>query len=729
MTGPRGPALRGLCAAAAGCSFVVGVGAADLTAPATPVQPVSDVYHGVTVVDPYRWMEDMAAPPFRDWLKEQDRHARSVLATIPGRDALRKHIAELAEATTSVSEVERVRGRLFFLKSEPGHDQPRLFVRDEATGAERLLLDPLAVPGEPGRFSIDFLTPSPDGRFVAIGLSQGGAEQRVLRVLRVRDRRLMGERIERSALNEGVSWLADARAFFYNRQPAPDAAGQVERYTKSAVYLHRLGAPSERDEPVFGWGVNPSRSFEVADLPYVFTRTGSPWLLAAVLHGDAAERSFFVVRRSALHGAATPWRRIVGPADGVVQAYLADRSVYAISHKNASGRELWRLDPARPLAAPQVVLGGAPIVLRTARVSRRAVYVEGLDGGVGRLLRVPLGGGPATTVALPFEGSLQELAASERDDRLLLKLEGWSAPARWLASSAGAAPAALNLQPLPALDASWVESRRVLVKSHDGAMVPLSILAKKGLALEGDNPTILTGYGAYGISLEPRFSALRLAWLERGGVIAVAHVRGGGEFGEDWHRAGWILTKQNTVSDFIACAEYLIAERYTRPARLAGTGGSAGGITIGGAITQRPELFAAAQSAVGVSDMLRMELTPNGAPNIAEFGTVAKAEQFRAMFDLSPYHRVKDGTAYPGVIVTTGANDPRVDAWMPAKMAARLQAATSSAKPVLLRVDFEGGHGIGSGRAQWVDETADVWSFFLWQFGEPGFQAAQGPVR
>ncbi|MFG5408729.1 prolyl oligopeptidase family serine peptidase [Piscinibacter sakaiensis] len=255
----------------------------------------------------------------------------------------------------------------------------------------------------------------------------------------------------------------------------------------------------------------------------------------------------------------------------------------------------------------------------------------------------------------------------------------------------------------------------------------MSLLLPRGLTAEqarrdGGRPTVVTGYGAYGISLEPRFSPTRLAWIERGGLAAVCHVRGGGELGEDWHRGGYIETKQNTIGDFIACAEWLVDQGWASPRTLAGTGGSAGGITIGGAITQRPELFAAAQSAVGVSDMLRMELTPNGAPNIAEFGTVTNPAHFRAMFAISPYHRIRDGVAYPAVIVTTGANDPRVDAWMPGKLAARLQAANPNGKPVLLRVDFDGGHGMGSSVTQQLDETADVWSFFLWQMGDPAFQ-------
>ncbi|MFL6664909.1 MAG: prolyl oligopeptidase family serine peptidase, partial [Rhizobacter sp.] len=277
-----------------------------------------------------------------------------------------------------------------------------------------------------------------------------------------------------------------------------------------------------------------------------------------------------------------------------------------------------------------------------------------------------------------------------------------------------------------ALDSSGFEARRVMVPAADGTPVPLTILLRRDLALDGSHPAVITGYGAYGISMEPRFSPRRLAWLERGGVLAVAHVRGGGEFGADWHNAGRVVkgTKQNTIGDFIACAEYLVTAGYTSRGKLAGTGGSAGGITIGGAITQRPDLFVAAQSAVGLSDMLRSELTPNGPPNIFEFGTVRNPEHFRTMWAVSPYHHVEDGVAYPAVIVTTGANDPRVDAWEPGKMAARLQAATSSGRPVILRVDFDAGHGVGSTKSQLVAQDADVWSFFLWQMGEPAFPPA-----
>ncbi len=696
--------------------------AGDASAPATKVSPVTDTYHGTAVVDPYRWMEDMESADFKDWIKTQAGHADKVLAQIPGRDGLRQRLTALSsEVGETVFSLQSQAGRLFYMKQEPGRDQPRLFVRTGAQGPQRMLLDPTDLPGEPGPHSIDFFTPSPDGRWIALGLSKGGSEDSVLRVLKVADGSFGPERITRAGLNDHIAWLPDNRRFFYNRLPGPDAQGKQERYTKSAVWLHTLGQPEQRDTPVFGWGVSAERSFEIPDLPYVRTAAGSPWLLADVLHGDAAEHSYFVARVADLNGPATPWRRLIAPADGVTQAVLGGQQVFALSQQRASRRELLRHDLARAGSAPKTVLPAGDTVLRNLEVGPDSLYVEGLDGGVSRLLQVPLrGAGAAKAVDLPLAGTLREIVPHRGG--AWLRLEGWAQPAAWWDLAPGQPARASSLQLPSMLDTSGIEVRRVMVRSPDGTMVPLSILHRKGLALDGERPTILSGYGAYGISMEPRFNAQRLAWLERGGVMAVAHVRGGGEFGADWHRGGWILTKQNTVTDFIACAEYLIAQRYTRSAKLAGIGGSAGGITIGGSITQRPELFGVAQIAVGVSDMLRMELTPNGAPNVAEFGTVQNPEHFKAMVALSPYHRVTDGSKYPAVIVTTGANDPRVDAWMPGKMAARLQAATASGKPVLLRVDFAGGHGMGSGRAQRISETADVWSFFLWQMGEAGFQ-------
>jgi prolyl oligopeptidase len=270
-------------------------------------------------------------------------------------------------------------------------------------------------------------------------------------------------------------------------------------------------------------------------------------------------------------------------------------------------------------------------------------------------------------------------------------------------------------------DVEGYESVEVQVPSHDGVLIPLSILHKKGIALDGSHPTLVNGYGAYGMTMSVHFNPTNLAWLERGGVLAYAHVRGGGEFGKDWHRAGQKSTKPNTWKDFIACCEYLVQKGYTSPAKLAGVGGSAGGILIGRAVTERPDLFAAAILQVGCLDMLRMETTTNGVPNIPEFGTVTSKEGFDGLLAMSAYAHVVDGTKYPAVLLLHGINDPRVEPWMSAKMTARLQAATASGKPILFRVDYDAGHGIGSTREQHQQQLADQWAFLLWQMGENGF--------
>ena len=700
--------------------------------PLTPATPVTDTYFGKQVDDPYRWMENMKSEVFRSWAREQADYADAVLSAIPARDRLKARLAELSNAAENIGAIETAGNRLFYLKTEPGRNGRRLFVRDLKSGGERMLIDPDAVTFDGGgggaHHAIDFYTPSPDGNLLAVGMSRGGSEDSVLRILDVAAGTWLDDAIDGAGLNDqGIGWRPNGRSFFYNRLPPADKDGRRERYNKSAVYEHAIGQPAGKDRAIFGYGVTLKRHFAVPDLPYVMTSPDSTHALAVVLHGDAVDRSYYIAPLSAVNGPDTPWRKIAGPADGIADAYLHGNELFLQSHRNAPRYQLLRIDLAKPdLARAKTVLAPGDAVLRDVAVAQDALYVRMLDGGVSRLRRIPYDGKPAVQVALPFDGTILEMVTHPQQPGATIKLESWTESPRIFTVDAATAQVADSglLRPSPVSFAD-ITSTRVMVRSHDGVQVPLSLVYRKNLKRDGGNPAILSGYGAYGISMEPRFVPNRLAWLERGGIIAVAHVRGGGEFGEEWHMGAHILNKANTIRDFIACADYLVQQRYTSPPKLAGTGGSAGGITIGGAITERPELFAAVHSAVGLTDMLRMELTPNGPPNIAEFGTVTRQDQFEAMLAVSPYHRVRFGTAYPGTIVTTGMNDPRVEAWLPAKFAARLQSATSSGKPVLLRIDYDAGHGMGSTKAQTVAETADVWSFFLWQMGDPEFQPAQ----
>jgi prolyl oligopeptidase len=403
-------------------------------------------------------------------------------------------------------------------------------------------------------------------------------------------------------------------------------------------------------------------------------------------------------------------------------------NIYALSHRDAMPFKLVRTSASKPdLAHAEVIIPETEAVLTALVMAKDGVYVQTLEGGVGRVLRIPHGrAATAERVALPFDGAISYLWADARAPGVMAMLTSWTRPPLlYDYDPARRKPdheMRLSFGGGTEANMSGYESVEVKAKSYDGALVPLSIVHRKGLLLDGSHPALIEGYGSYGITKDPHFLAMTLPWLEHGGVYAVAHARGGGEYGEGWHAAGKMQTKPNTFRDGIACAQYLIERGYTSPKKLAVTGTSAGGIFAGGAITERPDLFGAALIRVGVSDMLRNETTEGGPANIMEFGTVKTPEGFKGLLAMSPYHRVKDGAAYPAVLLTTGTNDPRVTSWEPAKMAARLQAASSSGKPILLRVDYDAGHGIGSTRTQGVQEWADDFAFLLWQLGERDFQ-------
>ncbi|MGQ5522599.1 prolyl oligopeptidase family serine peptidase [Chitinimonas sp. PSY-7] len=708
------PTLLSLC-------LVLVANAAPLAAPpATPMKPVQENYFGTTVSDPYRWLEDMQSSEWKSWLKLQADYAEGILARIPGRTKLQARLQELVDAATSVAGVEQAAGRSFYLKSEPGKNGRRLYMRN-AQGVESLLLDPDSLGTGGAHYAIDWYSPSPDGRLIAVGVSQGGSEDSELRLLDLQTGKWLEEKIDRAGLNHQLGWLPDGKAFFYNRLPSAEADGQRERYNKSAVYLHRVGNAIEHDVTVLGWQVDSDRTFEIADIPYVSVAKGASYALATVLHGDATAKSYYIAPLEQISGPATPWRRIVSPVDQVTDVVQHGEKLYLLSTLNAPRGKVLELDPNRTaVAKAKVLLPQAGGVIRHVQPVADGLYVKRSEGGVDELLKVGYVG-KTKVLKLPVKGTLRELSADVESHSALFKLEDLTTSPQYY-SFDGKVLTGTSLMSPSTVSFSDAVSERVMVKSHDGVLVPMTILMPRGMKRNGNNPAIVWGYGAYGMTMEARFNPQNKAWLEQGGLMATCHVRGGGEYGEAWHRAGYIQTKANTALDLIACADYLVKHGYSSPAKLAGKGRSAGGITIGGAITARPDLFVAANSAVGISDMLRMEFTPNGPPNIAEFGTVTREGDFHAMLTNSPYHRIKDGVAYPAMIVTTGANDPRVDAWMPAKLVARLQAASSSEQPVILRVDYDGGHGMGSTKAQQVAETADVWGFFLWRMGVPGFQ-------
>ena len=445
---------------------------------------------------------------------------------------------------------------------------------------------------------------------------------------------------------------------------------------------------------------------------------------------------FYVAQMASILAGRAQWKRVFQPEDQVSSRRfdVFGSYLYGVSYSSSSrGKVVRRAVGGGTETAMDIVYEPAEGIITEISAARDGLYTLVRDGAISRLWRLPYEQPRAVEeIRLPLAGSGIFIAGDQRIPGVLLILGSWSAAPRTYAYDPDKRRFRdTRLQEYPPMPVE-INSTVALVRSHDRTSVQVSIAYRAGLKLDGSHPALLWGYGAYGTEggtpgpfIDPR----SIAWLEHGGIIAVAHIRGGGEYGEDWHRAGMKATKPNSWLDLIACAEYLIQQKYTSRERLGVTGQSAGGVVIGRAITARPDLFAAAISEVGMSEMLRFELTPNGPGNVAEFGSVKIAEEFRSLYEMSPYHHVKEGAAYPAVMLTAGINDKRVVAWQPAKLAARLQAATSSGRPILLRVDFEAGHGIGSSKAQAQELLADEYAFLLWQFGDPDFQpvpAGQG---
>jgi len=706
---------------------LLAVATAPLSAQAPPpvarAKDVVDTLYGTVVHDPYRWMEAPDNPQLLEWMKAQSWYTRRVLDAIPGHSALQERLDSLSNAGIALYNVSLAPRLVLYEKLLPGDDVAKLYVRDGMAGEERLLVDPQRSAKQGTHNSLDYFAPSLDGKYVAYGISSGGSEASVLHIVEVATGRVVADSIDRAQFGP-PAWLPDGRSFLYNRlQKLSADAPPTAKYENSKIFRHTLGTSPEADRAEIGVDVNALVPVSATEGPFASMSAGSLYVVAVVTQFVRNEVQLYAEPVAQLRGGATPWRKIADFDDEVTGFAVHGDDIFLLTHKDAPRFRIVRTSLSRPdLAHAKEVVPTSEAVITNLGAAKDALYVQQLDGGIARIVRVPYGANPRQ-VRLPFDGSIGELVTDPRESGALLKLSSWTKSQLWYRFDPVTSKVTdTKLRPPSPVDYSEITSEEVKAPSADGTLIPLSIIYKKGLEKDGSHPTLLSGYGAYGVTQDPAFSPLLLAWLERGGVYAVAHVRGGGEYGEEWHQAGQKLTKQNTISDFVACAEYLIQQGYTSPSHLSGEGRSAGGILIGGAITQRPELFAAALNEVGASDMVRMELTPNGPTNTPEFGSVATEDGFKGLYAMSAYHHVKDGTVYPAVLLNTGLNDPRVAPWQVAKMAARLQAATSGSRPTLLLVDSDAGHGIGSTRSQAIALLADQWSFLFWQLGQPEFQ-------
>ncbi|MGH8674582.1 MAG: prolyl oligopeptidase family serine peptidase, partial [Burkholderiales bacterium] len=527
---------------------------------------------------------------------------------------------------------------------------------------------------------INYFYPSTDGKHVAFGVSAAGSEDASIYVIETASRKRIGKPIDR-AQYPGISWRPDGKSFFFLRQQKLEPGmPATERYQNSRLWLHRLGHDAERDTLILGPGVSPRVDVPRTDFPYVIAIPGSRHAVAAVYAGVQREIVLYTAPLASVGNPGTPWVKICERADKVTDFAVKGDDLYLLTHAKSPRYSIVRTTLSKPdVKKAATVVPASGQVLFEIGAARDGLYFESRDGAVKRLKRLSWGARDATEIKLPLEGAASLMSVSPVMHGALVSLAAWTRAREIYAVDAQGKAVNTKLQPLGKYDApDGLVTTEVKVRSHDGAMVPLSIIHRSDTKLDGSNPALLYGYGAYGITEEPRFGPTRLAWFEKGGVYAVANVRGSGVYGEDWYKAGYKATKPNTWKDLIACAEYLIAQKYTSRSRLGILGGSAGGILVGRAMTERPDLFAAVIPDVGLLDAVRAETTANGIPNIPEFGTVKKEDEFRALLAMSSYHHVKQGTPYPAVLLVHGVNDPRVDVWHSSKMAARLLAATTS---------------------------------------------------
>ncbi len=707
---------------------------AQTTLPTAPVRNVTETYHGTKIDDPYRYFENKADPEVAKWMKAHSDHAHATLSRIPGRDALLDKMMQYDSAASDrVAQVTRVPGELYFVERRSAtENQFKLYLRQGLKGADKLLVDPEALEKKTGKpHAINWYLPSPDGALVAYGLSAQGSEAAVLHLLDTRSGKPVGQPITRADFG-GVDWSPDGKTLIFNRLRAPRAGDKAtDKYQHSQVLMLRPGERVGAASAVFGTAVRGVK-IGAAEIPFVSTSHDGQWAFGFVINGTQRELGLYVAPQASVLAGKPAWKRVLDTSDAVTNLAYFDNTLYLVTHKGAPRSQVLSIKLKSPdLQNAEVVMPASERVVVNVVTAADALYVETRDGNVKRLFKRPHGAsGAPVEVKLPLEGSFElsgegVSAANPKLPGVLIALQSWNSANQYYQVAADGSVSNTGLQPAGPYDSpTGIVTTEVKVKSHDGALVPMSIIHREGVKLDGSNPTILYGYASYGITEEPFYSVSRLAWLDVGGVYAIANPRGSSVYGEEWYRGGFQATKPNTWKDFIACAEYLVAQKYTQPAKLGILGGSAGGILVGRAMTERPDLFAAVIPAVGALDMLRMETTANGVPNIPEFGSTKTEAGFKALLAMSTYDNILPKTPYPAVLLTHGVNDPRVEVWESTKAAARLMAATSSGKPVLMRLAYDAGHGIGNTKKQTLEERADMFAFFLWQMGVAGYQPA-----
>jgi len=677
--------------------------------PKTAVKPIAETLHGTRIVDNYRWLEDGKSPETQKWVQEEMSYTRAVLDPLPEREAIHKRLTELL-STGSVTPPQ-IAGRYYFYTRREGmQNQPVLYVREGLNGPDRVLVDANQLAAD-GTVALDWFEPSEGGRYVAYGTSASGSEISTLHIVETKTGTMLPDTIERTRA-ASIAWEHNNHGFYYTRYPKKGEVPEGQEVYNRHVFYHPLAADPDSDEPIFGEGRDPE------DWPSVHLSNDGNWLVIEVEQGWTKSELFLMDLKK-----HTPPTRVTTGKNFLYRGEVYQGKLYLTTNEEAPRYHVFVTDAGDYERDHwKELIPQADAVLQGTAVFGGKLFAQYEQNASSQLKIFDLDGKKLTDLALPALGTVFGSGGRWNRDEIFYGFESFTfAPSIYRYDLRANSTSLWTKVDAPSIDPSAYEVHQEWYASKDGTRVPMFVISKKGVEKNGHNPTLLTAYGGFNISLTPAFNPPAYLWLEHGGVLAVANLRGGAEFGEDWHRAGMLDKKQNVFDDMIAAAEHLIAEKYTDPNHLAIRGGSNGGLLMGAMITQRPDLFRAVVCQVPLLDMLHYQNFQIAKLWIPEYGSADNPDQFKWLYAYSPYHHVKPGAEYPAVLFMTADTDTRVDPMHAKKMAALMQAeaknGASKTRPILLRIESKAGHGAGKPVTKQIEEFTDIYSFLFWQVG------------
>lgn len=691
-------------------SILVGCSSAPrFDAPVTARDTVTTNYFGTIVPDPYRWLEDGSSPRVERWIRAQNEFTDTVLSSYREAKVIGKRLETLSITSAARFAPRLVNGRLFFMQWTPPQGQPVVACKTWPDGKVKVLID----PNKENNTAVTDFWPSPKGNYVAFGTAVGGNEATTIHVLNVKTGKDLPEALPDAGggtTGPGLIWDTNEHGFTYVHLPAPGTVPDADLQFYASLNHHTLGRPAADDRLVFGKNLS-----KVAE--YTFVASEGAAHGAMFVHFGDGNPDYVYIRKG-----IDEWKQVLGPQANVRVASEVNAgatwdgdNLLVISYEDAPRGKLLSIAPD---GKSTILVQQGDWAMNAVSPVKGGFLVVKVSGPDWKVDQYNSRGEQVRTVGLPKTGiSIGTIASSRESGEALLTYQGWTIPGTWDQYNSADGGLKTVFQVKPAADYSRVNAHVIDAISKDGTKIPVTVLSMEGVTPNGKRPTIVSGYGGFGIPTAPHFVGASLVWLENGGVLAVANIRGGSEFGEGWHEAGMLGKKQNVFDDMYASAEAMVKNNWTDSDHLGIVGGSNGGLLMGAELTQHPGAFKAVVSFVGIYDMLRAELFPNGQYNISEYGTSTQEPDFKWLYAYSPYHNVKSNTPYPATLLETGVNDPRVAPWQSRKFAAALQAANTSDNPILLLTRMNEGHGVTASFSQRLGNAAAEYTFFAHELG------------